>query len=1592
MPRGKSPTSIYTFSCLDINQATHPSMILTQVLVSKLKLTALIDTGATATFIPHEGRIMRLIKPELRSFSSTVHTASKEAVPALGKAIINIQPIGSSQPAIQVEVIVLRTGENILGQDLVLGLPEFHAFKAHFNFETLPPTITWGKVSKEAISVIENQQLGCLAIDHHQTLNKTHQQLQKSSSQSKIQPHKVPKQERDSGDHKTHGSHIIHTNHDIHGAHMDTDSNINKILKHFQSVFATSLNGSTMNIKPAQIRLRHYRPIVTKARRHSQEDIIAITEQVKRLLKSGIIELSQSQYSANCRTVPKKNGKHRLIINYIPINRATIEDQYPLPMITEILGTLSGHKVFSVLDATEGFHQVNLHPDSRHFTAFLTPIGLYQYKRVPFGFTNSPAIFQRAINEVLGPGLYRRCAAYVDDIIVFGRTQEEHDDNLQWTLSRCHQFNLKINPAKCQFSKSSIKFLGRLISEKGISPSLDDLDYLDNPTRYPSNKAEVRGLLGSLQFVARFIPNFSEVTRPLVELTRKNAQFLWEDKHSNIVETVKRHIMDAKPQPLPPRDTRKTILLYVLPQSIEVVCTDASGNLIERASRSLAESEQNYTLVEKNLLAIILAYNKFEAIINNQMTVFVTECPELAKELKLKKRPRRVEHLLLHLPPGIEPNLEVKEASSPERRLQFDKTPPEATFYTDGASNANGKENCRAGWGVYCLEYPELSRNGLVEKLPSNQTAEVQAAIEACKIAKSKGYKDISIVSDSKYVLNAVTIWIPKWIENNFTTNRRKQVINIQHMKELIEAKEGLNINWYFVQGHNNDFGNDKADELAKAALLPHQLNVMTVFDSREQRKDSQIEAVIDNIENYRDKFIIRDDLLYYIDNPTRCQQNIHDNHVNHDIHGLDENPNPNVQGTQRLVVPKSQRALLLRLSHDDQLYGGHLGVRKTLKKLKSYWWPGIASDVTRFVRGCDICQRFKGIRGPPPGKLHSIPVSRLLERIHIDIVGEIHLETAKKSRYIITAIDAYSRFAFAKAVPEAKTEHCIEFLDEIISIHGCPEYIISDKGAQFTSSKWGAYLKELGIRHNTTTPYHPQSNGMDERFNGSLCKILRSYVNQHQQTWDDHLKWAVYVYNTSFHESIRMSPYQVMFGVQPRTPLNLRPSGTLTQAEARRAIREAVVFSNKQAQDTQKRFYDRNRRVPSYKIGQTVLVKSHRISAEEARKFAYKWIGPAIILKLPTSDDNDEPRYVQLLNFYPKAHVHTACIQDIKPYHTRPDDLTTGDIQQGIEHLARHIDNSDDCFDIQDSAVSHETRETHDLPQANHTPEGIDVSPMSGSAIEIDQRNNTAQSDLPLPEVDQGVDDPSPGEDYYINLDSTQESNEEQSPEEQNPSSSRRKQTLPRIRQVTFDRPFVRVVDDTRDWLQRSAVSEPPDKTFDFVANAGSTPQYEPQQYDSPQRSPLPTIQEVLSDASFASAKDIQDVEQVQAEQPVTDQLDLTSHQQPGDESIISPSYSTITNDGDPPPQQEEEQQRSGINMSSTTQSEPLQEPVEAIQSEQLSQPLDTLQTREPALPQPEEFPPLPNSQPKQMQGPTRELRDRNRIKPPWRYCKNSG
>jgi hypothetical protein len=192
------------------------------------------------------------------------------------------------------------------------------------------------------------------------------------------------------------------------------------------------------------------------------------------MLKDGIIRASTSQWNAPLLVVPKKadssgKPKLRIVIDFRKLNDLTIGDSFPLPNIEEILDQLGNAKYFSTLDLASGYHQIPMAEHDKPKTAFSTPYGHYEYNRMPFGLKNAPATFQRLMNSVLIGMQGLRCLVYLDDIVIYGSSLEDHNKRLTEVLQRLREANLKLQPDKCEFLRKEVNYLGHVISEDGIS-------------------------------------------------------------------------------------------------------------------------------------------------------------------------------------------------------------------------------------------------------------------------------------------------------------------------------------------------------------------------------------------------------------------------------------------------------------------------------------------------------------------------------------------------------------------------------------------------------------------------------------------------------------------------------------------------------------------------------------------------------------------------------------------------------------------------------------------------------------------------------------------------------------------------------------------------------------------------------------------------------------------------------------------------------------------------------------------------------------------------------------------------------------------
>ncbi|HRO65872.1 MAG TPA: reverse transcriptase family protein, partial [Candidatus Dojkabacteria bacterium] len=280
-------------------------------------------------------------------------------------------------------------------------------------------------------------------------------------------------------------------------------------------------------------------PIKLPAYRASPLIANEIKKTISQLLGDGLIEKSTSSWSFPVVVVKKADGTYRFCVNYSKLTEKTIKDAYPLPRIDDTLDQLHGAKYFTVCDASSGFWQIPIAENDKEKLAFVTTFGTYQWKVMPFGFTNAPAVFQRAIQETLDGELFLRCLVYIDDICIYSKTFEQHIKDILIVFDKLNQHNWKLKLKKCQFAQLEIEYLGHVITENQIKVHPKNIDKVRNMKR-PNCIKDIQGFLGSINYYRRFIPNLTELTQPLLLNLRKNVEFTWgneqEEAYLRILE------------------------------------------------------------------------------------------------------------------------------------------------------------------------------------------------------------------------------------------------------------------------------------------------------------------------------------------------------------------------------------------------------------------------------------------------------------------------------------------------------------------------------------------------------------------------------------------------------------------------------------------------------------------------------------------------------------------------------------------------------------------------------------------------------------------------------------------------------------------------------------------------------------------------------------------------------------------------------------------------------------------------------------------------------------------------------------------------
>ena len=320
---------------------------------------------------------------------------------------------------------------------------------------------------------------------------------------------------------------------------------LTKLITEYMDVFALNSQelGRTSLVKHV-INTGDHPPIRQPVRRTPFALRNEVDEMVQEMLTQGVIQPSQSPWASPIILVKKKDGGIRFCVDYCQLNRVTKLDVFPLPRIDDTLDLLSGAKYFTTLDLASGYWQVCMDQASQEKTAFITYSGLYEFKKMPFGLVNAPATFQRLLEVVLN-GLARHgCMVYLDDVLVVGRTFEEHNDNLAKVFQRLRSAGLTLKPKKCKFAQLEVCYLGHVVSAGGVRTDPAKLQAI---VEFPvhTNVKALRSFLGLASYYRRFIPQFSRIAGPLYALTKKNSEFTWTAVSQETFEKLRKLLANA---------------------------------------------------------------------------------------------------------------------------------------------------------------------------------------------------------------------------------------------------------------------------------------------------------------------------------------------------------------------------------------------------------------------------------------------------------------------------------------------------------------------------------------------------------------------------------------------------------------------------------------------------------------------------------------------------------------------------------------------------------------------------------------------------------------------------------------------------------------------------------------------------------------------------------------------------------------------------------------------------------------------------------------------------------------------------------------
>jgi hypothetical protein len=996
-----------------------------------------------------------------------------------------------------------------------------------------------------------------------------------------------------------------------------------------------SLEGISMGIELLPDKKPPYGPLYNLSR--TEMDVLK--KYIDDYLKRGWIRHSKSPAGAPILFSKKKDGGLRLCVDYRGINAITIKNRHPLPLIQESLDRLGQATIFTKIDLRDAYHRIRIKEGDEWKTAFRTRYGHFEYTVVPFGLTNAPAIFQAHINKVLADFMDTCCIVYLDDILIFSRTRDEHIQHVRAIIKRLLAHNLFAKASKCEFHKDRVSFLGYMVTPNGVQMEPDRVKTVqDWPT--PKTVREIRIFLGFANYYRRFIQNYSKIAAPLMDLMKK-APGSAIGGHSQRKEESVPLILDLEAQnafnKLKQAFAKGPILRHYEPELPLKLETDASGfaicailsqlhtegpskpkwHPIAFYSRKLSSAERNYDTHDKELLAIVQAFKHWRQYLEGveQEVELWTDHNALCKFMETKaligRQIRWAEWLsvfnfkIRHKPGTKNP------ADGPSRRPDYETGQDEKQEDSSNAHRVLREKLNLEGNTNYVGAVRWSPRN-----LPKHQRdlLMLEEEIRALrrKIDQRKGHSGPRRSRMAPRPTPAYKVRKNRVFPRVHRQGEYPFIGAITRSKQPTTTREG-----WKAPG--------EATRTQPGPILP---NIPTIETWDELK--SYLRA-------WEDEFITK--LERECGDPKgpawtkRWQKR----------GGL-------WQMDGKIFIPEGLRIPVLHFCHDTA-FGGHFGISRTISKvMRNFWWPGVRSYVKDYVSSCEACGRAKKPKRKPFGLLQPLPIpNRPWADISMDFVTGLPESAVGKNQYnsILVVVDRFSKMAhYFPTRDDIKAMDLAElFWNQIVRYYYQVESIVTDRGSLFTSTYWETFCDQLNTKRRLSTAFHPQTDGQTERQNQVLEQYLRTYCNYEQDDWANLLVAAELAYNDSQHDSLSCTPFYMLYGCpmtqqyQPEQHKGRRyNANAFKRATNLTDIRERMKENLRKAKETQQKYYNQHRKeAPTFKKGQYVWLDARNIKTKRPmKKLDYSRIKCKILEQLgPVTYRLELPETLQIHNVF---------------------------------------------------------------------------------------------------------------------------------------------------------------------------------------------------------------------------------------------------------------------------------------------------------------------------------------------------------------------